>query len=834
MFTLCDFTVEYNKNLLGLDERKPRFSWTLCSDKQNVRQTAYCITVRDEHNAMVWDSGETESDNSVHIEYDGAPLSACTRYNATVTVRDNKRESAQAELTFETGLMRKPSGEFITHTFGERNVPKFVRSFECKKKIQRARLYATALGVYEARINGMRVGDIYDAPGWTSYEKRLQYQTYDVTELLGDNNELAATVGEGWYKGALTWDKRTCVFGDTVAFCAELHITYSDGTREIIKTDKEWNCRPSHILSSSLYDGDETDTTFETPAFYPVKIISYDGNIISQINEPVRVTESLPAKECFVTPKGETVIDFGQNLTGIVRFRVHGKRGQQVRIAHAETLDSDGNFYTANLRKAKCEDTYILNGNEQILQPVFTFHGFRFIRLYGFESVDIADFEALVLHSDMQKSGVFSFSDSRITQLQSNIVWSQRDNFFDIPSDCPQRDERLGWTGDAQVFCRTASFNYNVVPFFEKWLGDLAADQTADGGVAHVVPNVLGDYLTPSSCWGDAATVIPWTLYCVYGDERILARQYESMKAWVEYMRSRSPHDLWQSGFQYGDWLALDKEEFSDRTGATDKYLIATAFYALSADILSKAAKVLNKSEDAEFYARLHARIVKAFCKEYVTDTGRLVSETQTACVLALHFDLLPKKFRPRVLQTLIDNIRDHGYHLTTGFVGTPYLCHTLSECGYGDIAVRLLKSDDYPSWLYAVDKGATTIWERWNGIYPDGTFFEPSMSSFNHYAYGSIGDWMYRKWAGIDCLQPGYKKISIKPYLVEGVDSISCAFDCMYGKISVAYRIENGCVRYRVEIPVNTTAVLELPGCDKTTVGSGVYEFDGKTEASK
>lgn len=829
MLKVDKFTVEYQTYILGSDEKKPRFGWVLSSDKQNVVQKAYRIVVYDEKGVCVWDSGKVSSCRSAHIEYDGNELLPRTRYDVSVTVWDNKAQSAQSALTFETGLMRKPSGDFITHTFGESNVPEFVRMFDCKKKIQRARLYATALGVYEVRINGKRVGDIYDAPGWTSYKKRLQYQTYDITELLQDRNEIAAYAGEGWYKGALAWDKRTCVYGDTVAFCAELHVTYSDGTQDVITTDREWRCRLSHILSSSLYDGDTVDTTFASTERYAVKSVSYDGDILSQINEPVRITEILPAKKCFVTPKGETVIDFGQNLTGIVRFRVCGKRGRQVRIAHAETLDSDGNFYTANLRMAKCEDTYILSGSEQILQPIFTFHGFRFIRLHGFESVDIADFEALALHSDMRRTGEFTCSDSRIARLQSNIVWSQRDNFFDIPSDCPQRDERLGWTGDAQVFCRTASFNYNVAPFFEKWLGDLAADQTADGGVAHVVPNVLGDYLSPSSCWGDAATVIPWTLYRVYGDERILARQYGSMKAWVEYVRSQSPHDLWQSGFQYGDWLALDKEEFSDRTGATDKYLIATAFYALSADILAKAAAVLEKKADAVMYAQLHSRIVKAFVKEYVTSTGRLVSETQTACVLALHFDLLPRKFRERVVQTLTENIREHGCHLTTGFVGTPYLCHTLSECGCSDLAARLLKSDGYPSWLYAVDKGATTIWERWNGIFPDGTFFEPSMSSFNHYAYGSIGDWMYQKWAGIDCLQPGYKKISIKPYLVEGVDSISCAFDCMYGKIFVSYRIEKDCVHYVVEIPVNTTAVIRLPGCDKITVGSGVYEFDAK-----
>lgn len=705
-------------------------------------------------------------------------------------------------------------------------MPEFFRAFSVTKKVKRARLYATALGVYDVHINGQRVGDLYDAPFWTSYTQRVEYQTYDVTELLKEQNGICAHVGEGWYKGKLGWENKGSIFGDETAFCADLILTYEDGSEEIIATDLQWRCRPSEILSSSLYDGDAIDTRFKSEQDYAVKEVSYAGKIVGQINEPVRVIEVLPAKETFITPKGERVIDFGQNATGIVRFRVKGRKGQVVKISHAEMLDEQGNFYTANLRQAKCEDTFILNGKEQTLQPIFTFHAFRYVRVEGMEEINLSDFELLVLHSDMKRTGSFECSDPSITRLYSNLCWSQRDNFFDVPTDCPQRDERLGWTGDAHVFCRTASFNYNVVPFFAKWLGDLALEQE-NGKVPHVVPNILGNYLTPSSCWGDSATVIPWTLYRVYGDMRILERQYDSMKAWVEYIRSQSPNFLWQSGFQYGDWLALDKEEFSDRTGATDKYLIATAYYAYSTDIVAKTAKLLGNKAEAEEYRLLYKNIVSAFRKEYVTRTGRLVSETQTACVLALYFDLLPKKFRAGVLNRLAENIQEHRGHLTTGFVGTPYLMLTLSENGRDDIAEELLFKSDYPSWLYEIERGATTIWERWNAIQPDGSYFEPSMSSFNHYAYGSVGEWMFRKLVGIDCIKEGYREILIKPRMPEKLQWCNASYECLYGTVAVSCRREKSKTVYQITIPANTRARVELPSIEPKTVGSGTYEYE-------
>lgn len=828
MLKITDFTVEYCNDLLGTDERCPRFSWVAESDRNGARQVRFCLEIISEEGETVWKC-DRRSGASVLVEYAGFPLKPCMRYTALVRILDNMGESAQSQLTFETGKLGEEfAGIFIGAEDLAENVDVFetFKNFSCEKKVIRARLYATALGVYNIYLNGKKVGDHYDAPGWTSYHRRVQYQTYDVTDFLCARNELCARVGEGWYKGRLGWDGRKNIYGNRTAFLAELDIRYEDGTRERIVTDTSWKCRSCPLRSSSLYDGDKLDTLFEGGGENQVKEVAYSGKVIAQIGEPVRVTQTLPAISKVITPKGEQVLDFGQNLTGVVRFRIHGKRGQRVSISHAEILDTDGNFYTANLRSAKATDEYVLDGEEQILQPEFTFHGFRYACVEGVEDVEPSDFCALVLHSDMHKTGSFFCADEQIGRLQSNIVWSQRDNFFDIPSDCPQRDERLGWTGDANVFCRTASFNYNVVTFFSKWLGDLALDQTMSYGVPHVVPNILGEYLTASSCWGDAATVIPWTMYTVYGDKRILERQYESMKQWVEYMRAHADHGLWKSGFQYGDWLALDKEEFSDRTGATDKYMIASAWYAVSTKIVAEASRILGKKEEQAEYFRLYKSILRAFRREYITATGRAVSETQTALVILLHFGLIQPKFRKQTAVALERNIHDHYDHLVTGFVGTPYLCLTLSENGQHALAAKLLYNTDYPSWLYEVERGATTIWERWNAVQPDGSLFEPSMSSFNHYAYGSIGDWLYRKVAGIDCLAAGYKKLLFCPRPVRALGNFGARYITPYGEAAIFCTYREGKILWDIRVPFNTQAKIVLPDGQTLQVGSGTYKL--------
>ncbi|PMC34694.1 alfa-L-rhamnosidase [Bacillus sp. UMB0899] len=833
---VTELKIEYRENPIGLDVVKPRFSWKLVSKEQNVLQEAYRIVVS-KGGVDLWDTGINESSNSVLIQYEGPELAPLSLYEVKVEVWDNKGNQGLVQGTFETGLLGGTnfSAEWITHEFPEEETacPVFVKEFSVKKTIERVRVYATSLGVYEIKINGEKLGDTFFAPGWTSYKNRLQYQTYQADRILQEKNKIEITVGNGWYKGIFGFTCTPNHYGDRVAALAEIHITYTDGTSEIIKTDESWKVTTGSIRSSEIYMGETIDSCYKNEKLEEVVSTSYKmENIIAQESEPVRITEKLPAKELIITPKEEKVIDFGQNLTGFVEVKVKGKVGQRITIKHAEVLDKEGNFYPDTLRKAISVDQYVCNGEEQTFLPHFTFHGFRYISIEGLEDIQLENFTACVLHTEMEETGTFISSSPLVNQLQSNIQWSQRGNFLDIPTDCPQRDERLGWTGDAQVFAGTAAYNHNVALFFTKWLHDVASEQTEEFGVPHVVPNILGDQ-DGAAAWSDAAVIIPWVIYETYGDVRILEEQYESMKGWVEYITSKcGSNGLWQTGFQYGDWLALDKEESADRTGATDKYLVANAYYAYSTNILRKAAEVLNKAEDIKKYSELYQKVKKAFNEEYITATGRLVSETQTGCVLALYFDLAEEKYRNRILEALETNIANHKNHLSTGFVGTPYLCHALTENNLHDLAGTIFLKEDYPSWLYSVKKGATTIWERWNSILPNGDFDTSGMNSLNHYAYGSIGEWMYRRLAGINQLQPGYKKILIKPQFIKGITSIDATFNSVYGEINSSWSCKDNVIKVAIEIPANTTAILYLPEKEQPIeIGSGIYQYEYETE---
>jgi alpha-L-rhamnosidase len=577
--------------------------------------------------------------------------------------------------------------------------------------------------------------------------------------------------------------------------------------------------------------------------------------LVATINEPVVKHETFLPVKIFKTPLGEQVIDFGQNLVGFVHVKIKGKSGDKIIIQHAEVLDKAGNFYTANLRAAKQTNTYILKGTgEEIFEPHFTFQGFRYIKIEGYTGEIVPEnFTAVALYSDMKPTGTFSTNNALLNQLQHNIQWGQKGNFLDIPTDCPQRDERLGWTGDAQVFSRTASYNMGTNSFFRKWMKDVAADQLPDGSVPFVIPNVLGDDAAGSTGWADVATIIPWNIYLVYGDKRILEDQYPSMKAWVNFMEQKSKNDLWNTGFHFGDWLFYRPDDDNDgRSAVTDKYLIAQCFYAHSTQLLINAALVLDKKDDVQKYTALLQKIKTAFVKEYVTGNGRLVSGTQTAYVLALNFDMLPENIRSSVAEKLVDNIKNYDYHLTTGFLGTPYLCHVLTRFGYHDVAYTLLMQETYPSWLYPVKMGATTIWERWDGQKPDSTFQSVGMNSFNHYAYGAIGDWMYRVVAGINTDESkdgvGYKKIIIRPNiygtiikvgenscewskmnslqknkdLVSGLKNVSAELITQYGKLSNHWKIENGQMFMEVEIPVNTNALIYLPTGNRESIKEG------------
>ncbi|MEY8492872.1 family 78 glycoside hydrolase catalytic domain [Lachnospiraceae bacterium 29-91] len=837
---LYDLRTEYRVNPIGIDRRHPRFSWKMESEQADTVQKSYRIMVRTGEKT-VWDHRK-ESDTSVLIPYAGTSLEPETTYHVTVEVTDNHENTAEETMTFETGIFQPEEfqAKMITHDFPEEETacPVFYKTFPLKGAVKCARFYSTAWGVYEAYLNGVRIGDERMAPGWTSYHHRLQYQIHDITELLQSEvpkqGKLEMIVGNGWYIGIFGFMLQSKIYGSRAGAFAELHILYEDGSREVICTDETWKVRTGEILYSEIYMGETIDTDQPGIREGHVSAAEFDKSILTaQENEPVRVTERIAAKELIVTPKGEKLVDFGQNLTGAAEIRVHGKRGQKIVIRHAEVLDKDGNFYPDTLRQAKSTDTYICNGEEQTFLPHFTFHGFRYLYVEGLDELSLDQFTACVMHSDMEKTGVFFCSNPKVNQLQSNISWGQRGNFLDIPTDCPQRDERLGWTGDAQIFSWTAAFHRNTALFFGKWMRDVAAESSLEKGVPHVVPDILGQY--SSSAWSDAAVIVPWVVYQIYGDQGILEESWKCMHEWVDYIRNQcGENGLWQSGYQYGDWLALDKEESADRTGATDKYMIANAYYLYVTDLVKQTAEVLGLGEAVKEYQDLYDATLEAFRQEYYTNTGRIVSETQTGAVLSLYFRLAREKDRERILQILRTNIENHKNHLATGFVGTPYLCHALSENGAHDLAAALFMKEDYPSWLYAVNKGATTIWERWNSILPDGSFDVSGMNSLNHYAYGSIGDWMYRKVAGVSQLKPGYKKFRVQPMFVKGIEEAGIEFESVYGKIVSKWSCKNGKIRVHIEVPANTSAEIRLPEKDGVIrAGSGIYEYEYETQTS-
>ncbi len=849
---LYDLRTEYRVNPIGITEKRPRFSWKLEGEEKDTVQQSYRIVVKDGE-TIVWESKE-ESEESVLIAYAGVELKDETAYEVTVEIMDNHGNTAVGEMSFETGIFQPETfqANMITHNFPEEETacPIFSKTFATNRKLRKARIYITSRGVYEAYLNGKRIGEDRMTPGWTSYHHRLQYQIYDITAMLQEENEIEVMVGNGWYKGIFGFMLTPDIYGDKVGAFAEIHMEYEDGGREVICTDETWKVRTGEVCYSEIYMGETIDTTVSVAGYIKnigsaegelcevktgaVSVMDFDKHTLTaQENEPVRITERIPAKKLIVTPKGEKLVDFGQNLTGVVEVKVQGRKGQKIVIRHAEVLDKDGNFYPDTLRQARSVDTYICNGEEQVFLPHFTFHGFRYICVEGLDELMLDQFTACVMHSDMEKLGDFHCSNGKVNQLQSNITWGQRGNFLDIPTDCPQRDERLGWTGDAQIFSWTAAFNRNTALFFRKWMRDVSAESSLEKGVPHVVPDILGQY--SSSAWSDVAVIVPWVVYQTYGDRRILEENWKCMHEWVDYIQSQCGENrLWQTGFQYGDWLALDKEESADRTGATDKYMIANAYYLYVTDLVKQTAEVLELQEDTVKYQKLYDTTLEAFRQEYYTNTGRIVSETQTGAILSLYFNLAREKDRGRILQTLKTNIENHKNHLATGFVGTPYLCHALSENGEHELAGTIFMKEDYPSWLYAVNMGATTIWERWNSIMPDGSFDVSGMNSLNHYAYGSIGDWMYRKVAGVSQLKPGYKKFKVQPMFVKGIEEAEVEFESVYGKIESKWSCKDGRIHGYVRVPANTTAEIHLPEKEEVfTVGSGIYEYEYETKTS-
>jgi alpha-L-rhamnosidase len=890
MTLITRLTTEYRRNPLGIDVHNPRFAWQMETDRQGARQTAYRVTAASQPDLLgagkadLWDSGKVESDQSVHVSYAGQSLRSRQRVYWRVTVWDETGNAIESDSAwFEMGLLHSKDwqADWIGTAFagGPRSMfpPPYLRkTFTLPSDVASARLYITALGVFECSINGKPVGEDVFAPGWTDYHKRVQYVTYDVTPLLqrGDN-AIGAILGDGWAAGHVGWLHRQN-YVDRPQLLAQLEITLTDGSTQTVVSDGLWTYHFGPITHSDFLMGEAYDARKEqagwdtvgiTPSeSIPVETFSHPNLKLVALNGPTvrRIQELPPINEPFNRGgMGRTrhVFDLGQNMVGWVRFKGSSPAGATITLRFAEVVNPDGSLYTTNLRAAHATDYYTFKGGaEEVWEPKFTFHGFRYVEIEGYTGeVTRETITGIVLHSEMEQTGTFECSEPLLNQLQNNILWGQKGNFVDVPTDCPQRDERLGWTGDIQVFVRTAAFNMDVAGFITKWTQDVTDAQNPDGSVPSVVPAAADAPKDGGPAWADAAIICPWTIYLCYGDTRILEQNYDTMTRFMDFLLDTSPGYIrcaqdYEGWLGFGDWLSIN--------ASTPRDLIGTAFLAYDANLMTQIAHILGKTQDEAKYRQLFEDVKQAFADHYLAgselsvvavkpsimakaiaaadalsrgnlktvDYGQISSEvfntnlftpTQTAYILALHFDLLEDDLRPIAVAELVADIERRGMHLSTGFVGAPYLPHVLSENGRLDIAYALLNQKSWPSWLYAVTQGATTIWERWDGWTEDNGFQDPAMNSFNHYAYGSIGAWLYNTVAGIeiDPTQPGYKHIIVRPQPGGELTSACGKLKTLYGELVSEWTIENQVFSLTVVVPPNTTATLYLPVDGKSTI---------------
>lgn len=894
MTQITRLTTEYRSKPFGIDVLSPRLAWQMDTDRLGARQTAYRVTAASQPDQLaagapdLWDSGKIDSDQSVQVPYAGQPLRSRQRVYWQVMVWDETGNAMTSEVAwFEMALLDKGDwqAQWIGTAFagGPRSmlpVPYVRKIFTLAADVVSARLYISALGLFECSINGQTVGEDVFAPGWTDYHQRVQYLSYDVATLLhcGDN-AIGALLGDGWAAGYVGWLHRQN-YVDRPQLLAQLEVTLADGSTQIVVSDGSWTFQfgaitHSDFLMGEAYDARKELVGWDTPSFagkgaLPVETFSHPDLQIVALNGPTvrRISELAPVKPPFnrgSMGRKRHVFDFGQNMVGRVRFKGAALAGTTITIRFAEVLNDDGSLYLTNLRAAHATDYYTFEGSgEEVWEPKFTFHGFRYVEIEGYAGqVGFDTLTGVVLHSVMEETGTFECSEPLLNQLQHNILWGQKGNFVDVPTDCPQRDERLGWTGDIQVFVRTAAFNMNVAGFMTKWAQDVADSQNADGSIPAVVPHGVDAHSDGGPAWADAVVICPWTIYLCYADTRILEQNYDAMTRFMNFLVETSPgfircaadYEGWPG---FGDWLSIN--------ASTPRDLLGTAFLAYDANLMAQIATILGKPDDAARYQQLFVDTRSAFASRYLigsalpaipvtaSEIRKLMDEadalsrgnlqaiaygdipsavfntdlftpTQTAYVLALHFDLLPDELVPLAVNELAADLERRGMHLSTGFVGSPYLNHVLSRFGRLDTAYQLLNQTSWPSWLYAVTQGATTIWERWDGWTPENGFQTPEMNSFNHYAYGAIGAWLYNTVAGIelDPAAPGYKHAILRPQPGGGLTFARASLDTLYGTLVSDWTLENGAFEYTIVVPPNTTATVILPRAGTTTLNGDV-----------
>lgn len=885
---------EYLVEPLGLDTPRPRLSWVVESGERGQRQAAYQILVAtsaekiDRGVGDLWDTGKVPDDATNQIVYGGLPLQARATCYWKVRVWDSQNQPSEWSFvsTWTMGLLEKTDWKAEWINYRDDDTMKasqqeivlqparyYRRDFAAENGVRRATIYATVLGIYQLYLNGQEISDARFAPGWSDYKERVYYNTYDATELVRQGgNALGAIVADGWYSGYVGYGllvgygpekSGRYFYGKTPALMAQLEIEYEDGTTETISTDGEWTVSTGPLLEADILMGETYDARLEMPGWNTpgfddsewetaipaeenptIKRQYFDRGGEREVNlsfeepeelqaypaEPIRKIDTLNPVGITEPEPGTYIFDMGQNFSGVVRLHTQGPEGTRIRLRFGEMLHQDGRLMTENLRRARATNHYVLRGDPagEVYEPQFTYHGFQYVEVTGLShEPDLDTIQGIVLHSDIRLTSSFECSDPMVNQLFSNMVWTQRANFFEVPTDCPQRDERLGWTGDAQIYVETAAYNADVAAFMTKWMDDLEEAQLANGAFPDYAPYPMQHGRSGKAYatgWADAGIIVPYAIYQMYGDTRVIERHYEAMRRFMDFRLRRSPDFLGVvDGNTWGDWLSIGSETPID--------FIDTVYFAISAKKMSEMAEAVGKSDDAVTYSEVFANIRGMFAEKYINEEGMLTVDNQTAYVLALTTGLIPDERLPAIQKHLVKLVRDNGYRMTTGFLGTKPLMFALSDAGYGDTATRLLQSRGFPSWGYSVVNGATSIWERWNSYTKEDGFGNATMNSFSHYAFGAVGQWMFQKLAGIEPASPGFKEIRIRPHVPDAdsnpdqdpIHWVNARYDSIHGPIEVAWmKQKEGGFTMKTVIPANTTAVIYIPATSAAAVTEG------------